>query len=268
MLRAVILVRLQPFQPVRRGDSRSFSQGNLAGTSLSRMGVFQMPEAGHSNIEVAHHLGEHNGTSQALAQEIIEIVEAIVLAMVALATAWSGYQAALWTGHQAELYGEASKFRVQADGAATTANQERLYNALTVVEWLKAEANGQTKLVRLFERRFLPEFRPAFEAWKKTDPLNNPNAPAGPQLMPQYRSSSTERAAKLNAQASEAFEQGDRARQHSDDYVRTTVTLAAVLLLIAISQRFKTRVARVGLATAALLLLVIPIYRILTLPHG
>ena len=227
-----------------------------------------MPEAGGSNIEIAHQLSEHKESSQFLGHEILEIAEAVVLAVVAIATAWSGYQAALWTGHQAELYGQASKLRIQAEGAATYANQERLYNASTVVEWLKAEAHSDKELAELFERRFLPEFRPAFEAWKKTDPLNNPNAPPGPQLMTEYRSSKTEEAAKLNDQATEVFEQGTRDRQYSDDYVRVTVTLATVLLLMAISQRFKTRRVRVGLLMLAMLILCGPLYRILTLPRA
>ena len=95
------------------------------------------------------------------------------------------------------------------------AHQERLYNASTVVEWLKAETRGEKKLSDLFERRFLPEFRPAFEAWKTTDPLHNPNAPAGPQLMPEYRSSKQKQAVGLNDQASEVFEQGTQARQRA-----------------------------------------------------
>ena len=142
-----------------------------------------------------------------------------------------------------------------------------MYNASTVVEWLKAEAQGNKKLSALFERRFLPEFRPAFEAWKKTDPLNNPNAPAGPQLMVEYRSSKTEAAARLNDQATEVFDQGTRARELSDQYVRATVTLATVLLLIAISQRFKIRGVRVGLLLTAMFLLCFPVYHILTLPR-
>jgi hypothetical protein len=198
----------------------------------------------------------------------LEIAEAVVLAIVAIATAWSGYQAALWTGHESELYGQASKLRIEAVGAATYANQERLYNASLVVEWLKAEAKSDKKLADLFERRFLPEFRPAFESWKKTDPLNNPNAPAGPQLMAQYRSSKAEAAAKLNDQASEIFEQGTRGQQYSDKYVRATVTLATVLLLIAISQRFRTRGVRVGLLVIAMFLLCFPVYHILTLPRA
>jgi hypothetical protein len=225
-------------------------------------------EAGDSNIEIAQHLSEHNESSQSLGHEILEIAEAVVLAVVAVATAWSGYQAALWTGQQAELYGQASKLRIAAEGSATYANQERLYNASTVVEWLKAEAHGDKKLADLFERRFLPEFRPAFDAWKKTDPLNNPNALAGPQLMAEYHSSKTEEAAKLNDQATEVFERGTRARQYSDQYVRITVMLATVLLLIAISQRFKTRGVRFGLLMIAMLLLCFPLYHIFTLPRA
>ena len=225
-----------------------------------------MPESGGSNIEIAQHLSEHSHSSHTLGHEILEIAEAIVLALVAIATAWSGYQAALWTGHQEELYGQASKLRVEAEGTATYANQERLYNAATTVEWLKAEAHGDKKLADIFERRFLPEFRPTFEAWKKTDPLNNPNAPAGPQLMGDYRSPKAAEALKLTGEANGVFEQGTRARQHSDQYVRVTVTLATVLLLVAISQRFKSRGVRLGLLVIATLLLCLPAYHLLTLP--
>jgi hypothetical protein len=127
----------------------------------------------------------------------IEIAEAILLALVALATAWSVYQADLWIGHQAELYAQASSLRIEAEGAVTAANQERFYDALTVAEWLNAEAGRNRKLADIFERRLFPEFRPAFEAWKKTDPVNNPNAPAGPAVMPEYRNANTEEASRL-----------------------------------------------------------------------
>lgn len=227
-----------------------------------------MPDTGTSNIEVAHHLSEHKHSSDSLAIDVVEIAEALVLAIVAIATAWSGYQAARWTGLQAERYGVANRLRVEAQGAETAANQERLYIAATVVEWLKAEAQGQHKLAELFERRVLPDFRPAFEAWKKTDPVNNPNAPAGPQLMREYRSPKTKQAAELNQQATNTFEQGNEAREQSDAYVRVTVMLATVLLLIAISQRFKVHFVRVGMLLFAALLLCFPLYLLLRLPRA
>ena len=227
-----------------------------------------MPEsAGGSTVEVAHHLTHQHEGSDSKMHQMLEIIEAIVLAVVAIATAWSGYQAALWTGHQSERYGIASRLRVEAEGAANEANQERLYDAATVVEWLKAEARSEKKLADLFERRFLPEFRPAFESWKKTDPLNNPNAPPGPFFMAEYHSAKAEQAAKLSADATATFEEGNTARTHSDEYVRVTVTLATVLLLMAISQRFKVHAVRVGLTVISILLLCMPVYRILTLPR-
>jgi len=227
-----------------------------------------MPDTGTSNIEMAHHLGEHKKRSDSFALEVVEIAEALVLAIVAVATAWSGYQAARWTGYQAERYGVASRLRVEAQGAETTANQERLYIASTVVEWLKAEAQGQHKLAKIFERRILHEVRPAFEASKKTDPITNPNAPPGPQVMPEYRNSKAEEAANLNKEAANTFAQGDQAREWSDAYVRVTVMLATVLLLIAVSQRFKAHSVRVGMLVFAALLLCYPMYLLVRLPRA
>jgi hypothetical protein len=227
-----------------------------------------MPDHGDSNVELAHHLSEHKERSESLGTEKLELAEALVLAIVAVATAWSGYQAARWTGIQAERYGVASRLRVDAEGAESTANQERLYIAATVNEWLKADAQGQRKLAEVFERRILPEFRPAFEAWKRTDPVNNPDAPPGPQAMNGYASSKAGEAQKLNRQAAQVFEDGNEARERSDAYVRVTVILATVLLLIAVSQRFKALYVRVGLLAFATLLLCLPMYLLVQLPRA
>jgi hypothetical protein len=75
-------------------------------------------------------------------------------------------------------------------------------------------------------------------------------------------------AAKLNDQATEVFGQGTRARQKSEECVRVTVTPATVLLLIAISQRFKTQGVRIGLLVIAMLVLFFLVYHILTLPRA
>jgi len=227
-----------------------------------------MSESASGRFKATPDIHEQMDTSRTAVRKVAEILEAIVLAIVAVATAWSGYQAALWNGHQAELYGVASKLRIQADGATTIANQERLYNASTVVEWLKAEAIGQDRLAGIFERRILPEFRPAFEAWKRTDPLHNPAAPAGPFFIGEYRSARADEAARLNKQAAETFETGNVSRKHADDYVQVTVALATVLLLMSISQRFTLHAVRVGLVVTAALLLCLPLYRILTLPRA
>ena len=228
-----------------------------------------MPEAGETNIEIAHHLNESEKHTAHGSQrtELLEIIEAIVLAVVAVATAWSGYQAARWDGKQSILYGRASKLRIEAQGTAAYGTQVQLYNGLTVAEWLKAEAHGDTQLAAIFERRIYPELRPAFEAWKAMDPVHNPNAPAGPALLPEYRNAAGEEAKKRNQEASDLFDEGTEAREHADQYVRVTVTLATVLLLAALSQRFRTVPIRAGLLTLAFLVLLSPLWRIVTLPR-
>jgi hypothetical protein len=229
-----------------------------------------MHEIGGPNIEVAHKLSEdrrHAAPHPSRSVEILEIVEAIVLALVAVTTAWSGYQAALWNGRQDELYEQSTKLRVEAQGLEIGGGQERMYDASTVAEWLKAEVRGDQKIAQLFERRFRPEFRVAFEAWKKTNPLNSPNAPPGPLMMPEYHNAKSEESVKLGNEASEFFEQGAKARETSDGYVRVTVLLATVLLLTAISQRFRTASVRIALAVLAALLVCIPLWRIILLPR-
>jgi hypothetical protein len=52
-----------------------------------------------SNVEFAHKIFEHGHHPESpndRRAEFVEIVEAVVLAIVAIATAWSGYQVAKW----------------------------------------------------------------------------------------------------------------------------------------------------------------------------
>src|SRR5215469_2456030 len=111
--------------------------------------------------------------------ELIEIIEALILALVAVATAWSGYQAAQWAGKRAELYAKASRLRVTAEGLATLAGQERMYDNDNFDRWLSARLDGKTEAAEFFERRFRDEYRTAFAAWMKTDPFSNAKAPPG-----------------------------------------------------------------------------------------
>jgi hypothetical protein len=229
-----------------------------------------MPETGKANIELAHRLTEREEHESALHSsrvQIIEIIEAIILALVAITTAWSGYQAARWDSVQSELYGRSSRLRVEGQALATRANQERMFDAITVAEWIKAEAHGETELASFFERRLFPEIRPAFEAWKKTNPLHNANAPLGAISMPEYKNTIAEQAALKDDQATELFTKGTSARERADQHVRVTVGLATILLLIALGQRFRSRRIRAALATIALLMPSYPIWQILTLPR-
>jgi hypothetical protein len=226
-----------------------------------------MPET-VSTPEVAHAIGHHHGShgkgSRRL--ELIEIAEAILLAIVAVATAWSGYQTGRWDGRQAHLYGVSSKDRALANKAATLADDQRLYDTSTFGFWLQAKAQGKQEEARLFERRFRPEYRPAFAAWLRTDPLDNPKAPRGPIFMPQYRNAAAARSAAYERRASSAFEEGTKARDTGDKYLRNTVLLATVLFLTALAQKFTFTAVRLSLIAVSACLLLIAVYFVVTYP--
>jgi hypothetical protein len=199
--------------------------------------------------------------------EAIEILEALILALVAVATAWSGYQAAEWAGKRAQQYSQASRFRVTAEGLTTLAGQERIYDSDTFNSWLAAKLDGKAEAAEFFERRFRDEYRPAFAAWLGTDPFNNAQAPPGPIFMPDYHNAKHEQFLGLNKQATEIAEQGTKSGETGDQYVRITVLLATVLLITAIGQRFRFKAVRIVFMILACLLLCMPFAQLLMLPR-
>jgi hypothetical protein len=202
---------------------------------------------GNANIEVSSHLREHGSGGEGSARaEVLEILEAILLAVVAVATALSGYQAARFDGISGRDYATASRYRVQSEQTSLTSNQTTIYNSGTLTAWLQAEVAHNTKLADLLARRFTPNYEAAFRIWLTMHPLTNPAAPPGPRYIPQYKDPLVVVANALSAKSTEAYDHGVESRDHADDYVRLTVILAAVLFLIAIGQRFRIRGVRLG----------------------
>ena len=225
-----------------------------------------MPE--DLNVEIAGGLAEA-GSSEEQAEKLrwerfVEISEAILLAFVAVSTAWSGYQAARWDGRQAERYGTASAVRIQADEKLTLGGQQKLLDVSTFNTWIQAKKDGNDALAALYVRRFSPEFKTAFDAWIASHPFTNPDAPPGPSFMPQYTNPQIDQGNALNDEATAIFEEGTQARETSDNYIRTTVVLATVLFLMALSQRFRIRGVRVAVLIISGLLMVYGLGAILT----
>jgi hypothetical protein len=208
-----------------------------------------------------------NGHTSERRFEAIEIIEALILALVAVATAWSGYQAASWAGRRAEQYAESSRLRVTAEGLATLAGQERIYDSDTFNSWLAAKLDNKQQAAEFFERRFRDEYRRAFTAWLGTDPFNNAQAPPGPIFMPDYHNAKHEQFLGLNKQAADIADQGTKSGETGDQYVRITVLLATVLLITAIGQRFHFRAVRIVFMILAFLLLCFPLLQLLMLPR-
>ena len=127
-----------------------------------------MPRPGGSNIEIAHHLTEHKESSQSAHYVILRSRRPWCLPWLPIATAWCGYQAALWICKRRRRM--AKRQLVGARLATNAANQERLDNASTAVEWLNAQAQGNKKLATCLNAVSCPSFvRPLKHGRRRTD---------------------------------------------------------------------------------------------------
>ena len=229
-----------------------------------------MPE-GLSAAEVGKEIGRHatsddEGGHRERRDRGIAIAEAILLSVVALTAAWSGYAAAKWSTESRVTLAAASAARTNANRATLEAMELRNFDSEAFDAWFSAYAVRNEQAMKLAVHRFRPEFRVAFDAWRATKPETNPNAPRGPTYMPQYRQPLLEGAKALDQRAEKASASGAEAGETSDKYVRTTVFLASVLFLVGISTHFPFRGVRYALVGLGALLLLASLVQLAQLP--
>jgi len=224
-------------------------------------------EVGKEIREHAKHAGGHGeGEHPTRRHQLITIAEAVILSIVAIVAAWSGYAAAKWDGNSRIALATASSMRTKASLAAESALTVRAQDSVNFGIWFNAYLAGDVYGQALAEKRFRPGYQPAFRAWLATQPFTNPNAPKGPQYMPRYTVPGQAAAMQLNAGADEQFAKGQTAEKHGEDYIRVTVILASVLFIVGISSHFPTTGVRIGLAAVGTGLLILGAIAILLLP--
>ena len=229
-----------------------------------------MPE-GLSPGEVGKEIAEHKKHAAADTEHDrhdrwLSIVEALLLSLVAVLAAYSGYAAAKWGTESSVTLAKASAERTKANRADTEGIVTRTLDSASFNAWFTAFTAGNANAERLAEKRMRPGYRPAFNAWLATDPAHNPNAPPGPAYMPQYVIPQDAAAKAHDARADAAFAKGSEAGATADKYIRATVFLATVLFLVGISGHFRIRQARMGLIAAGGLLLAFAVIQLLGLP--
>jgi hypothetical protein len=229
---------------------------------------------GLSPTEVGKEIGEHAKHHRHAEEDggghhsdrWISIAEAVLLSVVTITAAWSGYSAAKWGTESSLHLAKASAARSKANRQFQESLTFRVGDATTFNAWFAAYVAGKPNAMRVAEKRFRPQYRVAFNAWMATHPFTNPNAPAGPQLMPQYKPTGEAESIALDHEADKLYAEGEKAASTGDKYVRATVILASVLFIVGISSHFPLRGVRFALIGLGALLLVFGWYEILVLP--
>jgi hypothetical protein len=228
---------------------------------------------GLSPSEVGKEIGEHRKAAAEHGEQnssrrdrLLSITEAILLSVVAILAAYSGFAAAKWSTESSVTLAKASAARTKANRADLEALQLRTLDSVSFNAWFAAFVAGNKTAEALAERRLRPGYRPAFHAWLATDPAHNPHSPPGPSYMPQYVITQEAKATALDAQADANFKKGAEAGSTGDKYVRDTVYLATVLFLVGISGHFPVRGGRYALIGVGALFLGFALIQLLSLP--
>ena len=196
----------------------------------------------------------------------LELFATILLAMAAVATAWSSYQSSRWSGVQAIDFSKANAARVESTKASTEAGQETQIDVLTFTQWANAYATDDKMLADFYFKRFRPEFKPAVVAWGKTKPLKNPNAPSTPFVMPEYKLAANAESAALVAEAEQHTADATESNQRSDNYVLAVVLFAAALFFAGISTKLSRPRQRTGILVFGYVLFFGTLFWLLTFP--
>jgi hypothetical protein len=207
---------------------------------------------------------EAAGTRKALRR--FEIIATILLAAATVATAWSSYQASRWNGEQAKAGARANALRIESAKVEDLGNTYATIDVTTFTEWINATARDEMDLADFYRARMRAEFKPAFEAWLATDPLENPDAPSTPFQMEEYVRADQVESARLEAEAEESAATAREYIQRSSNYVLCVVLFAAALFFAGTSTRVTSPVARTAVLVIGSSLFLGTLIWLLTLP--
>lgn len=167
----------------------------------------------------------------------VEIISTVLLAVAAVATAWSGYQATRWNGEQAKTAGRVNATRIDSASAASLANFQTQVDVVTFTQWVDAYAREETMLADFYFDRFRPEFEPAVKAWLATRPIRNPDAPKTPFAMPEYQLAAKEESEQLDAEAEVLAADVREYIQRASNYVLGVVLFSVSLFFAGMSTK-------------------------------
>ena len=178
-----------------------------------------------------------------------ELVAVILLALVAVLTAWCGFQSTKWGGDSSVAFSEASAARIEASDYESEARDARMVDITVYTQWVIAGADDDLTLADYIQERFSPELAVAFEAWQ-ADGMQE----RGPFAMEEYVAPGTEQAAETTKRANDLQATALDFNDKGDAYSLMTVLFALVLFLSAIAQRgIAVLASRIVLVLAAVM---------------
>ena len=206
-----------------------------------------------------------NAGGGAARRDWVEIVATVVLALAAVATAWSSYQATRWNGETTKATGRVNALRVDAARAQGLAEAQTQVDIGMFFQWVNATADDD-ELADFYRDRFRPEFQPAFDAWLDTDPLTNADAPPSPFALDEYQLQARADAEQLDEEEQQAGVVVRRNVQRAANYILGVVMFSIALFFAGMSLKLRSPGTRKALLAVGCVVFVGTLAWIATFP--
>ena len=226
---------------------------------------FSAAEVGKEIGEHAKHAGGHEGPGGP--HRWIVITEAVLLSVVAITAAWSGYASAKWGTESSLKIAQASATRTKANRADLEALSLRTLDAIDL-QCVVHRAHRRTQERRADRDQALPPRVPRRVRRLDRDQPGHESerAARAPRTCRSTSSRSSSSRDSWTSSADAYYAEGSKNAGTADDYVRTTIFLASVLFLVGISSHFPVLGARYALIGLGAVMLVIAFVLLLQLP--
>jgi hypothetical protein len=195
-----------------------------------------------------------------------EMIAVVLLGIATIGSAWCGYQASSWNGEESRQARNATDFRVEASRLFALGTQKVSYDATIGAQYAAAYVAKNPGLQQ-FYRDVLAraEFRPILDQW-------NAKAAAGDKSFGSLFDDKAYMQAQFGGyqtaetKANAATRLSSEAAKTGDDYILTTLLMAAALFLAGVASSFGSRSARVVLIAASAVVLALAAARLIDLP--
>jgi hypothetical protein len=196
----------------------------------------------------------------------VQVVEALLLAVVTITAAWCGFAAAQYGTDSRIDFAKSGELRTNTNSLLITALEVQNLNQSTFNSWWTAYLLADEAGMEFARKTFRPELQAAFDEWMAGGGMENPDANS-PFDLESYERPVVESGQKELEEADQLQAEGIEKGITGDRYVRVTVFLAGILFLVGISSQFTIRRVRYALLTLSGVMLGISIWQILILPN-
>ena len=205
-------------------------------------------------------------------QRMLDSWTAIILAVAAVATTWTSFQASQWSNAQSDAQSASAIQRSDANRAASEATSQSVVDSQMWISWVEATANKQKDRAGFLRDRFSPALDRAQREWLGKVPVDADGNPAQvpegtPLNLTSYVVPAQMAADDFSSKAEQSLALADEASNTSTRYVMLAVLFALVLFFASVATKFTSPKIQVALILVGLLLLFTTCVRMLLLPQ-